>query len=362
MFKSINPNGADHADVRLKLNSSKETDAFVEPPTKPVTILSKSCKDRRRAASRYKKNDMSHRRHFNCPDNMILANFDGRSHCPNRGVDVFSLSKAVDYFVGPLKTPAVIAQKSGTAGWRRLVIFVRHLPAIDRFYCTTAMNPAALWYFECVDLYDTLCPHKVKAMAARHEFRKYKKGAFIYLPDETSTHIYLIWDGQVRIGHYLNDGQEVVSAILVKGEIFGELGLAGEDKRRDFAKAETDTVICPLTLDEMKNLMYGNRELNFKILKLIGFRLMKVERKLELLVFRDARTRIIEFLKDAAAWKGKKVGYETVIHTRLTHKDIAALTATSRQTVTTILNELKDQNIINFDRKRILIRDLDSLR
>ena len=107
--------------------------------------------------------------------------------------------------------------------------------------------------------------------------------------------------------------------------------------------------------------MKDNKELSFSLLKLVGLRLMKVERKLELLVFRDARTRIVEFLKDAASWKGKKVGMETMIPTRLTHKDIAALTGTSRQTVTTILNELKDKNLINFDRKKILIRDLEKL-
>jgi len=108
--------------------------------------------------------------------------------------------------------------------------------------------------------------------------------------------------------------------------------------------------------------MLENRELSFKVLKLIGLRLMKLERKLELLVFKDARTRIIEFLKDAAAWKGKKVGFETMIPTRLTHKDIASLTGTSRQTVTTILNDLKEKNLINFDRKKILIRDLENLK
>ena len=73
------------------------------------------------------------------------------------------------------------------------------------------------------------------------------------------------------------------------------------------------------------------------------------------------RTRIIEFLKDAAAWKGEKVGFETMIQTRLTHKDIASLTGTSRQTVTTILNDLKEKNLINFNRKQILIRDLEKL-
>ena len=224
-------------------------------------------------------------------------------------------------------------------------------------------NASALWYFESVNLYDTLCPHKVKSMAERHTFNYFKKDQFIYFPDEPAQYIYMIAEGRVRIGRYLDDGKEIVTAILGMGEIFGELALAGEEKRTDFAQAMDDkTTVCPLSIEELKQLMYGNQELSFKMLKLVGLRLMKLERKLELLVFKDARTRIIEFIKDSATWKGKKVGYETLVPTKLTHKDIAALTGTSRQTVTTILNELKEKNLINFDRKKILVRDLAKLK
>jgi CRP/FNR family transcriptional regulator, cyclic AMP receptor protein len=222
-------------------------------------------------------------------------------------------------------------------------------------------NTSALWYFESVNLYTILCPHKVRKMGDKHEFLTYKRDQFIYMPDDAATHIYMIVNGRVKIGHYLENGDEVISAILTKGEIFGELAMAGEEKRRDFAQAMDDLTICPLTTSELKDLMVEDKELSFKILKLIGLRIMKLERKLELLVFKDARTRIIEFLKDAAAWKGTKVGFETMIQTRLTHKDIASLTGTSRQTVTTILNDLKEKNLINFNRKQILIRDLDRL-
>ena len=223
-------------------------------------------------------------------------------------------------------------------------------------------NTAALWYFESVNLYNILCPHKVKKMGEKHEYVRYKRQQFIYMPDDSATHIYMIVGGKVKIGHYLEEGEEVLSAILTTGEIFGELAMAGEEKRVDFAQAMEDTVICPLTIGELKLLMYEDKELSFKILKLIGLRIMKLERKLELLVFKDARTRIVEFLKDAADWKGKKVGIETQVQTSLTHKDIASLTGTSRQTVTTILNDMKEKNLINFNRKQILIRDLDSLR
>ena len=223
-------------------------------------------------------------------------------------------------------------------------------------------NTSALWYFESVNLFNILCPHKVKVMGDKHQFLNFKRDAFIYFPEDKADYIYMIAQGRVKIGHYLDDGKEVISAILTTGEIFGELALAGEETRRDFAQVMDDnTSICPLGIDDLKSLMFENRELSFKMLKLVGLRLMKLERKLESLVFKDARTRVIEFIKDAASWKGKKVGTETMIPTKLTHKDIAALTGTSRQTVTTILNDLKDKNLIYFDRKKILVRDLATL-
>lgn len=219
-----------------------------------------------------------------------------------------------------------------------------------------------LWYFENVDLFSILCPTKVKGIDEKHLPNTFKKDEFIYFPEESSQHIYMIAEGRVKIGAYTNDGKEVVKAILSKGEVFGEMALTGEEKRTDFAQSmENNTSVCIMSLDDMNELMANNKPLSFQLLKLIGLRLRKVERRLESLVFKDARTRIVDFIRDQAEEKGKKVGYETMIPSYFTHKDIAALTGTSRQTVTTVLNELRDKNLINFDRRKILIRDIEKL-
>jgi len=107
--------------------------------------------------------------------------------------------------------------------------------------------------------------------------------------------------------------------------------------------------------------MQQNASLNFKVTKLIGFRLRKVERRLESLIFKDARTRIIDFIKDMAKEQGKKIGDEILVKHFLTHQDIANLTATSRQTVTTVLNDLKDNDLIYMERNKFLIRDINKL-
>ena len=219
-----------------------------------------------------------------------------------------------------------------------------------------------LWYFEDTDLFELLCPKKTPYMEDKHIPGVYKKDVFIYFKDQSSVNIYMVSNGRVKIGTYAPDGKEIVKAILTTGEIFGEMALAGEEKRQDFAQAmDTGTRVCAMTIEDLQNLMVDTKELNFKILKIVGFRLRKMERKIESLVFKDARTRIVEFLKEMAEEKGQKVGFEMMIKNHLTHKDIASLTGTSRQTVTTVMNDLRDQNLITFDRRRILIRDLEKL-
>lgn len=223
-------------------------------------------------------------------------------------------------------------------------------------------DKTSLWYFEDTDLFDVLCPRKTPRMEELHVPDLFGKDEFIYFKDQPSVNIYMIANGRVKIGALSNDGKEIVKAILTKGEIFGELALAGEEVRNDFAQAmDTDTRVCTMTIDDLRALMKDNQELSLKIFKIMGFRLRKMERRIEALVFKDARTRIVDFLREMAEEKGQKVGFEMMIKNHLTHKDIASLTGTSRQTVTTVLNELRDDNVISFDRRRILIRDMKKL-
>lgn len=218
-----------------------------------------------------------------------------------------------------------------------------------------------MWYLENIDVTGIFCPQKSANMLESHTHKKYKRGEYIYLPDEHADRVYFIAEGKIKIGTYSSEGKEITKSILTTGEVFGELSLVGEGKRRDFAVAVEDSVACILTTDEMKGLMRNHSGLNLFFMEIFGKRLLNMERRLESLVFKDSRTRIIEYLRELAEKKGQRVGYETLVRGFQTHQEIANLTATSRQTVTTVLNELRRDNIITFNRRRLLIRDLEKL-
>ncbi len=214
---------------------------------------------------------------------------------------------------------------------------------------------ARFWLLDDVNLFDVMCPHKLQAHADEGDhFKHYSKGENIYFTDDPSTTMYLIAKGKVRILNYSEDGEEVVRAILGKGEMFGELAILGEEKRSEIAEAmDDDTMVCPVRKDQIYELMHDNQEFTFKIYKWIGFRMRKMERRIDNLIFKDVRSRLMDFIRELAIEKGTKIDDTIKVEHFYTHKNIANLIGTSRQTVTTTLNELRDEGLIDFDRKHI---------
>jgi len=224
------------------------------------------------------------------------------------------------------------------------------------------METNSLWFLENINVTNIFCPQKLGSGALeKHTQKKFKKGDYIYIPNGEADCMYLISEGRVKVGAYGDGSKEITKAILNEGEVFGELSLIGENKRRDFAYAMEQTTVCIITVEKMKGLMREYSGLQLFMMRIMGNRVLEIEQRLESLVFRDSRTRIIEYLLSLAKKRGQRVGYETVVRRFLTHQEIANLTATSRQTVTTVLNELRTKNIITFNRKRLLVRNLETL-
>lgn len=215
-----------------------------------------------------------------------------------------------------------------------------------------------VWFFDNVNLFNLLCPHKFKAYKKCHDFDQYKKGDYIYFEEDSANKVYLIEKGKVKIGYYTEEGDEIVKAILTKGDLFGEKAILGEENRNEFAQSiETSTSICPIGVETMHDLMRDNKTFSLKVYKFLGLRFKKLERRLQLILFKDTRTRFLEFLNELCEEYGydcDKTGDKVIVHP-YTQKDIASLIGTSRSNLNVLMNELKEENIINFNRKELRI-------
>lgn len=217
------------------------------------------------------------------------------------------------------------------------------------------------WYLENFSLFEKVSMAKLKQIESLTCMTRYKKNEPIYTPEQMENNIFFLKKGKVKISTYTNDGEEFIKTVLRPGEIFGRLPFSPGSETTDFAYSLGDCIVCYMPAAEFENMVKNDIELNAEVMKFVGYRLKKLERRVENLSFKDSKTRLIELLIDFAEDMGKKVGTEYFIEQNLSHREIASLTATSRQTTTKALNQLREKGLIDFNRKKIIIRDMDAL-
>ncbi|MDX2284983.1 MAG: Crp/Fnr family transcriptional regulator [Bacteroidia bacterium] len=193
-----------------------------------------------------------------------------------------------------------------------------------------------VWHLDSVDLFEILCPYKLNSYLHTHPLRVYSKGDFVFLPHDPADGMYLIAEGKVKVGFYDEEGNEHVLAFLGRGELLGEIAYLDGQRRRDFAQCVCDgTSVCYMTAEKARELSRDYVPFALEIHKKIAHGYRRMERKLEILFFKDTGKRLEELLKDLELACGTRTG--GWVHHGLTQQEMASLIGTSRKTVSLIL-------------------------
>ena len=215
---------------------------------------------------------------------------------------------------------------------------------------------------KCFPLSACLSDTEIEQMVNKGNLKILHKFDLIFESGQVSNEIFFLIKGVVKVTAKASDGREVIKTILHPKAILSEHSLADEKIRANDATVLTsEAVVLAIDVAIIQQMMIENPKLAICIINFIGRKLKYAEERLESLALSDARERIVQFLKVNAESFGQPIGFETLLKHDFTQQDIANFTGTSRQTVTTVLNDLKKSNKIHFKRKAILIRDVTSL-
>lgn len=213
-----------------------------------------------------------------------------------------------------------------------------------------------------ISFFKTLSALQIEQLSRSSEVRSFDKNEIIYHDNDEIKNVYIILDGAVKLGMNASNGKTLIKNIVYQGEIFGENIFTHATHRKEFAEVFRNVELLKIPSHVFKNLVASNHQLAQNITKIIIERLQNLEERLQSFVFKKAKTRIMDFIKKTAQLKGVKIGFEEVfIHHGMSHKEIAYLTDTSRQTVARVLGELKNDNLIHFSPRKpskILVRNL----
>ena len=197
---------------------------------------------------------------------------------------------------------------------------------------------------------------QILGMTEHVKVKNVNKGESIYMEDGFENRVYLLVKGKIKISEIDDRGDELIKEVLTATDIFGDVALNGGISDDEFAESFTDnTVICSYRSSDFKMLMQSNPVLAMNFVQHISAKFRRLESRHSNLVFKDAKSRLISFFKDWANREGSRDGDKIKLNNYLTHSDIAGIISTSRQSVTTLLNELKDTGLLFYDRKHIEI-------
>lgn len=210
--------------------------------------------------------------------------------------------------------------------------------------------------------FEALCRKYPELLAQLKPFAQhFKKDSFLFHQDDDARFLYYVQQGSVWIGTQLNE-KEIITFTLLPGEILGEQILFESGRHKTFAMVAEDSVISVIPASVWSDMSHHYPEMNIFLMQLLHKRQNDVQQRLESVIFKDTKTRIIDFLIKSLEERGEKSENHYVIPHMPTHQVIANWVSTSRQTVTIFLNELKEQSVIDFDRKNMIIYDLNKLK
>ena len=224
---------------------------------------------------------------------------------------------------------------------------------------SSAMNK--LWYLKHIRLFEGVSPSEMQEMEKITRMEEVKKRQPLYLPGDPSSSVYLLKKGRVKIANTASSGKEVTFDILEPGEVFGELEVLEDAPRSTSAEALDDTLICVIPRKDFDQYLAMHPNVTVKLTKLIGLRLRKIQSRVEDLVFRDVPARLAHLLVELSKSDGVKEVTGIRLKAKLTHQEMANLIGCSRETVSTIMGQFRDQGLIHMDGRTITLLKRDAL-
>jgi CRP-like cAMP-binding protein len=205
------------------------------------------------------------------------------------------------------------------------------------------------------DLFARLTADELSGLEGRSLLRKFARHSPIYVPGDPAEGVVLLTQGRVRICDFTSDGKQVILAFIEPGELFGELALVDASPREERAEAVVASTVMLLPVEALQELLDAVPELSLGITRLIGLRRRRIERRLKTLLFRSNRERLVNLLLDLAEQYGRPGPAGVALDIRLSHQDLASIIGSTREAVTIVLGELRDEGKLTMTRQSIVL-------
>jgi CRP-like cAMP-binding protein len=218
---------------------------------------------------------------------------------------------------------------------------------------------------EQAPLFSVLDTADLRSLSEKFHPVRYGRGEMVFREGEPAERLFLIQSGRVKLTIASPEGQELLIAVLGRGQIFGELAVIDRGPRAMNARAMEEAQLFALDADVFWTVLENRPTLARRLLELMARRLRRADQTSQDLVFFDAPTRLARRLLDLAEEHGEPVGDSDSIRisVRVTQEEIAQMIGTSRGSANRLLASFAGRGWIDWnDGRPIILRPEALLR
>lgn len=191
-------------------------------------------------------------------------------------------------------------------------------------------------------------------LADASQLKPLRRGEMLFLQGDRSCDLYIVATGRIRLYRTSPEGAEKTLAVLSDGDVFGDLSAIDGLGRSAAAEAMTESQVVQVRARSFMMCVEESPTLAVRLIRRLAEMLRETDESLDLLAFADARTRIASALLKSGTPSGRV--------TELTHRDIAAIASTARETVSRVIAGLIDAGVLGVDGRDYCILDSQALR
>src|SRR4028119_75575 len=191
--------------------------------------------------------------------------------------------------------------------------------------------------------------------------RIYGPGDAVYREGEYGDALYVLTSGVLKVFRPYSGSKEATLRLLRPWDIFGHLAFEGEARQRAYVEAVTECEVTKVPKVFVERAVRREPLVAFKLMTLLELRLVQYEELVKCLLPRETEVRLANLLPILAQKFGERRDGVVTIDLRLTHQDLAAMVASTRESVTKVLNEMRSRELIDIEAGRITLKDWRAL-
>lgn len=195
--------------------------------------------------------------------------------------------------------------------------------------------------------------------------RRFKKGAFVWQPDDAADRIYFLRKGRVVVTTAKPHERPVALRTIEPDQPFGELCICSvrTGVRGTTACALVASEAFEIKLSRFLGHLRQNRVALEALMFTLCLRLTDAEHRIEVMAHRGAEQRLGRLLLRLATSRGRKgsLGLRDIVTVSVSHNELAQLAGMSRPHVTVTMGRLRRRRLVQYEREGMVRVELASL-